>query len=265
MIYFVAGPIKKGLERTIPLLKRFRHCEKRDDSAMYIISLKCFLTLDACKPIVGDLKQHNSKKEWILFYWINKYFISLWCKHAQVHDNWASRATWLSAACFKRAKAAETSTSVVCLFSSRASIQLFEKIIHPHMQTGCTWPLCGLPGTICVWQILHLKGKRLADTNSGKWKYFSKISIFYEMVRETLNFVLTYFPLKHCVSHVLFWFYFIFPVQGNTVNVTFAYELVWSTVWCTVAYKLPQSWQSWIKAAKHQFWFLGDISKMCQF
>jgi len=56
MIYFVAAPIKKCLERTIPLLKRFRHCEKRDDSAMYIISLKYFLTLDACKPIVGDLK-----------------------------------------------------------------------------------------------------------------------------------------------------------------------------------------------------------------
>lgn len=61
------------------------------------------------------------------------------------------------------------------------------------------------------------------------------------------NIILRHFPCtgKHCKFHICIW--------------------AWSTFWCTVAYKWPQSWQSWIKAAKHQFWFHGDISKMCQF
>jgi len=44
---------RRGLERPNSLSKRFRCCEKTGDAAMYIMRK---LTLDTCKPIVGDSK-----------------------------------------------------------------------------------------------------------------------------------------------------------------------------------------------------------------
>jgi len=51
---------RRGLERLSPLSNRFRHCEKRGDAAMYIMrKCKCYLTLDACIPFLGDFQNRN--------------------------------------------------------------------------------------------------------------------------------------------------------------------------------------------------------------
>jgi len=52
---------ERRVEReTESFIERFRHSEKRGDAAMYVMrKLKCFWTLDACKPLVRDLQNNK--------------------------------------------------------------------------------------------------------------------------------------------------------------------------------------------------------------